>query len=750
MSNDLLIKINADAANATKAFDDLRDKTSDLEDNLKTAALVSGAAFAALTAEVYFSVKAFEDGQKASIELTNALQNQGIYTDELKNKYGEYAEAVSKKTGIDDDQITKAQGIAQSFLGQTQVTEELTNAIADLGAKMGGDLQGAAEKIGRTIGTGTNAFARQGLVIDATSTAAERYSKVLDFVQAKAGGFAEDFNKADGYAKALTTAMDDFQKLIGAKFAPVIETARLAAIGFFNLFKDNPVLVDLAVAAIAAGIAVTGLILAVSLGVPAFLALSAAAAAFGIASNLALAGIPLLIGAIIAGITLLALNWDKSMAAVKAAAAGAVTLVSELFSGLGAIISGAFHLDPSKIKEGLNQITAAFSKSKDTIVETYQEQTASAVQEGQKQNQAKLELANKEAAQAREHENILQQLRKASLDLIQLNNEHASADLIALKGKEVETLKALDGDKSKAEVELLKEKLAEIRTLQTEQEKEDIQREQTFTEEMAKTKAELSDQGIQVDAQLREQKIADITAQAKTENDIDRDLQAELLTRKIQSRNTELLDRKKYGQQVATINKALNSDEVNGAKSAADGLVALSNSTNSTLKGIGKAAAITQIGIDTARGAMAVYANFQTAIPYPPVSIPLGIAAALALTAYGAERIGQVTGANQGGLITGGIPGIDSVPALLTPGELVVPQKNFDQVVGAVQGGNGSGEDLSPLISLLQSIDQKISTPQTTVIQGDVFADDSFIDSLVRKISDAVQYRNGKIFGVTT
>ena len=61
------------------------------------------------------------------------------------------------------------------------------------------------------------------------------------------------------------------------------------------------------------------------------------------------------------------------------------------------------------------------------------------------------------------------------------------------------------------------------------------------------------------------------------------------------------------------------------------------------------------------------------------------------------NRFKKVTAAADGGLITGGRAGRDSVPALLTPGELVVPQRNFADVVNAVaaqqnrsEGRNGS------------------------------------------------------------
>src|ERR1035437_90430 len=238
-TNDLLITINADAKNATKAFDDIRAKTEDLESNLKDVALISGAAFAAFTAEIFFSVKAFEESRVSSIQLSTALQNQGIFTEDLKEKYEQYAQALQATSGVNSDSIEKAQAIAQSFLGQKEVTFDLTKAIVDLGAEMGGDLNAAAEKIARTIGTGTNAFARQGLVISSTATEAQRYQQVLEFVQTKAGGLADAFNQADGYTKALATSFQHFQETIGAGFAPIIENARLIAIAFFDAFTNH-------------------------------------------------------------------------------------------------------------------------------------------------------------------------------------------------------------------------------------------------------------------------------------------------------------------------------------------------------------------------------------------------------------------------------------------------------------------------------------------------------------------------------
>jgi hypothetical protein len=746
MSSDLLIKINADAKNAQKAFDDIRAQTEDLEGQLAKVAQVSAVAFAAFTAEIYFSVKAFNEAERASVQLTNALQNQGIFTTELKNKYSEYADAVQAKTGIDNDAVMQAQAVAQTYLGQTKITGELTQAIADLSATMGGDLNGAAEKIARTIGTGVNAFARQGLVIQETATEAERYAKVLEFVQLKAGGLAEEFNKADGYTKALATSFGNLQEGIGARFAPVVSAVRQAFISLFNYLESNPVLLDLAAAAIAAGVAVTGLIAFVAAAVPAFLAISAAAATFGVAMNVAFLGIPLLIAAVVAGVTLLALNWDKAMAGMKSAAVAAVTLISELFGGLGQILRGALEFDTTKMQAGLEQLKGAFAKTKEAAIETYTEIRAAQNEQGEAQNADKKALADKEAAKEAEHQARLRAIKLAEIEVIRLQNENASAELIALKQREIESIKALDQEQNIAAQEAIKERLQITSDLQEEARQQEAARNQEFADEQTATRAELAKQGLNADVELSLEKQNELRNSAQTELDVDRKLYEDKLKLRIDANNKEALERKKYGAAYAVINRAINSEEVQATKQAAGDLVELSQSKNETLKGIGKAASIAQITIKTAEAAMNIYNGFSI---IPIVGPALGIAGAAAAVAFGAERISAVTAAADGGLITGGVAGKDSVPALLMPGELVVPERNFDQVVGAVQRDNQGGGD-PEMVGLLQQISQKLDNVGNTIIQGDVMTDDSYIDALVRRISDAVELRNAQIFGVNT
>ncbi len=743
--NELLIKINADAKNATKAFDDIKAKTEDIEGTLADVAKISAVAFAALTAEIGFAVKAFGEAETASRELSLALQNQGIYSDELAQSYREYAEAIQNVTGLDDDQIIKAQATAQAFLGQTKITKDLTQAIVDYGAKIG-NLDEAAVAIAKTIGTGVNAFARQGLVLSETATAQERYAKVLEFVKTKYDGLAAAQNQGVGSLRGLRTAFENVQEQIGARFAPIIETISKSLTNFFQFIEKSPALVDLTAALIAGGLAIAGVGIAIPAAVAAFTTFSAAMATFGVVSNVALAGIPLAIGAIVAGVTFLALHWDKVWPEIVATAQASVTFLTELFQGLGQVLEGLFDLDSEKINSGLDQIQGSFEAAKNEFIATEREKTEVVTTEAKKQDDVKKALADKLAADEKRQQAHLREVRAAEDDLLRLQVAKASEDLINLKGQEIAILKAMDEKRTAEELALLQERLQQVQELEADQAEQDRIRREEYNQIKLDTDAEIAQQGFDANEQITQRQQAELEKGLLTEKETERKIRADIQKDRIANRNLELEDRKKYGAVIAVVDATLHSTQIQAAKSVSGELVALAQSKNATLKSIGKAASIAQITIATAESAVNIAKSVFAVVPFP-FNIPLAAGLAAARIAFGAEQISNVVAAREGGVITGGIPGIDSVPALLAPGELVVPERNFDQVVGAVQGRSG---DNSEIVAVLQNIYDKLTTPQqnTTVIQGDVMTDDSYIDALVRKISDAIEFRNAKIMGV--
>lgn len=598
--NELLIKISADAKNVQKAFDDVRTKTADLEDQLGTIAKISAVGFAALTAEVGFSVKAFVEAESATNALTQALINQGIYTEELAGTYKNYAVEVQNATGIDDDAITSAQAVAQSYLGQTEITLELTQAIADLAAAKRIDLNSAAIIVSKSIGTSTNALSREGLELDKNLSASQRYAAVLDFLKGRYDGQAAAANKSELGLKALQTAFGNLQEGIGARFAPVVEYAANVLKNLFNTISNSPQLQNFVVAATAAGLVVTGLGVAIPALAGGFLVLKAALISAGVAAgsvSIAIAAATGAIGLLVFAGVELALNWDAVWARITQVVAASIVAMTTAMNGFKEVLAGVFTFDVARINSGMEQVKAAFEKGFDDALK---------------------ELPPK--AQATEDE--LANIRKNAI--------------------------------AQRQADLLEEK-----------EWEELERADALTRNM----------------DFEQKRTSDIQASLLTEKEARLKVNNDIMQEQVAANNKRLTEQMRYGAAYAAINAAINSAEVQGFKQGTDNLVALQNSKNATLKSIGKAAAVSSIAINTAQAAMNIFTGFSK-IPF--IGYALGVAGAAAAIAYGAEQIGNVTAAADGGILTGGTPGRDSIPVLGMPGELVVPTKNYEEVVTSV------------------------------------------------------------------
>ena len=132
MGNDaaqVLIEFRGSAKEIVEALDSIKDKAGTVENQLKFTAAASGIAFAALTASVGVSVAAYGKQEVATNKLTQALQNQGIFSKALIAQYQEYAQAAELKTGVDGEQIVEGLALMQGLIGPTKITEELTQAL---------------------------------------------------------------------------------------------------------------------------------------------------------------------------------------------------------------------------------------------------------------------------------------------------------------------------------------------------------------------------------------------------------------------------------------------------------------------------------------------------------------------------------------------------------------------------------------------------------------------------------------------
>lgn len=220
--------------------------------------------------------------------------------------------------------------------------------------------------------------------------------------------------------------------------------------------------------------------------------------------------------------------------------------------------------------------------------------------------------------------------------------------------------------------------------LETLQEQYDAEREKFIEnqEMMNEIKNEMQLTQDEIELEMLQQKLHGIAQKQEVQNE-------RLLAAKIKKDDQERKQEQKTGEFKLKFDKFMKSEEMKNAQKAASELVALQNSKNKELAAIGKAAAIFQITVDTASGAMSAY---KALAPIPFVGPALGAAAAAAVIAYGAERIGNVKSASYA-------VGTPDIPqdhmAMVHAGEMIIPATFADAIRSgdlSLSGGNNNQE----------------------------------------------------------
>ena len=725
---DLVIRVSGDIANYKKALEDAEKQTADLSGGLESVAKGAGIAFALLTAEAFASVSAFAASQEATNRLNAALQQQGIYSKELAQDYKDIAAAIQAKTGADDDEVVSAITSAQNMLGQTKITEGLAFAVSDLAAAKGIDLKQAYDLVSKAATVNTEILKRYGIEVQDTGDKAKNLELIQDALNKKFGGQAEAAAAGLGGIKLLKNSFGDLQEEIGARLAPAFEFLIQKTTQLLQFIQSNKGLVDFIVSIGVAGATVAGIALTVAAGGLAFLQLSAALKAAQIATSamtIATRGLVAAtgIGALITVVTLVALNWDEVFPRLQGVFAAFTTSVTAMASGLGKVLLGALTFDVSLIREGIAQATQAVS---DGIQEYNRVVDAGLAERQAKEDaaeQAQLAKNNENAAaeEARERAKaaLIAQIADEKRQLVVAQLERESQESIKLQQEEISLLEAIADEKNAKIVGKLQERLATVRDLQAAQDLQDAERRTTLDTQILAQNAEFQALSAEQQNLFLQQNRQALEAAVLTEQQIKLKAASDSALLQAKTNNDFLVNQQKFGTAYALINKAMYSEVAVGAQKGFSELTQLTQSSNATLKGIGKAAAVADITMKTAQSAMNIYNGFST---IPIIGPALGIAGAAAAIAFGAEQIGKVTSAADGGLLTGGIPGRDSIPVLGMPGELVVPTRNFEEVVGSVaatRSGEGPATGGGTATIVLQLKDSLMDFIEAQLVERD-------------------------------
>ncbi len=188
--------------------DGVRGKAEQLV-NLKTVSLAAGAALAGLGYEMVKAIEAASESEAAEKRLTTAL---GFRSQALLDQAG----ALQKTTAFEDDAIVGAQALIAAYVKDESQIKAATKATLDLAAAKGMDLQSAAELVAKSLGTETNALARQGVEVEGAIGSAQRLESLTNNIARLFGGqAAAQAETFSGKVAQLKNAFGDLQEEIG-------------------------------------------------------------------------------------------------------------------------------------------------------------------------------------------------------------------------------------------------------------------------------------------------------------------------------------------------------------------------------------------------------------------------------------------------------------------------------------------------------------------------------------------------------
>lgn len=165
------------------------------------------------------AVNAFRTQERAVLQLNQTLQNAGVYTYEYSKEIQKIASEIQSYSNFGDEAVIKAQALAQSYIGNTKMTKELTKATVDFAAATGMDLESAFSLVGKSIGSQTNALGRYGISLGKGMTDAEKMDAIQRQLAARYEGTAAKM--ADSSIQ-LKNALGDLSEEFGNVLNPAV------------------------------------------------------------------------------------------------------------------------------------------------------------------------------------------------------------------------------------------------------------------------------------------------------------------------------------------------------------------------------------------------------------------------------------------------------------------------------------------------------------------------------------------------
>lgn len=315
----LLLKVLADATQATKTLDQASGKASRFGSTLNKASVVAGAGLAALGAAGVSAAKAAADDAAAADQLALALKNSTGASDEGVASVEDWISKTSAATAVADDQLRPALATLARATGDVSKSQDAMAVALDVSAATGKDVEAVSAALAKGYAGNTAALGRLVPGMDKAVLASGDMDKVMaELARTTGGAAAKSAKSAAGQMRGMEIAMGEAQEEIGAALLPAMSALAKLLSSVARFVQDNSRVV-LILGGILAGLAAT--VLGVNAAYKVYLAsqklITAATKAWAAAQwliNAAMSANP--IGLIIAGVTalvaIIVVLWKKN------------------------------------------------------------------------------------------------------------------------------------------------------------------------------------------------------------------------------------------------------------------------------------------------------------------------------------------------------------------------------------------------------------------------------------------------------
>lgn len=691
------------SGNAAKKIDDISDSVTGLQKTFKEGFEKAAGSYEvfkgvleAQAVEKIFELaaeaahKLFEvfivDGVKAAIaqeeavnKLNTALALSGQYSEGASEDFLKYAESLQETTTFSNDSIVATGALIESLGNLSEDgLKSATLAAANLASQLGVDLETAARKLGQAAEGNVASLKKFGVEVEEGETKAETFANAIEAINDKFGGAAAA--KVTTYAGGLKQIGNNFDDLIKVSGEAIVKNNVVIAV----FGEVNKILQELVKSAegnkdglkemVAQGIlgAIDAVVVLASgldalyrVGVIAFNSLRAAADVFGLGLITAFGGPIALLDTFLAKLPGIGSAFGGEAAAIKAAAE---SVSADLQTSLGNIGSAV-----DKPSAAFTQLEATALRLHDKAAEAFQQMVDGAETTIAPINNSKAAIEELTAAQialGEEGEKVFQ--RELDKDPSEKYQKEVEALQAAI---DQELVDETDGNAVKLQLEL----------------------------EADQANAEL--------VQKKIDRLREANAVLATENTAAN--QAQITTNKaaiesiLADENTSNIARLAARKKINDDQTKTDMDRLNAGKDAIGQLASFQNSKNKEIAAVGKAAAVAQALIQTYQGAIGA----ATALaPIPIVGPGLAVAAAAAFVVAGLARVAQIEGVELAGGIDS-VPGQgfkDNFPAILAPGERVVPAQTNQDLKAFLADTGGQTAALNAIADRLDRLQNQV------------------------------------------